>query len=553
MAAERAGVFDLAAQYPSADGWPPQPDTSELRIPKIPQDGRDLRWTYMAWMIPAEAGEGNWATLKSMRDLAQEWDRWLASSRLREERPCRADWRLPHDAHRPDASENPAYSAQDAPRPSSRRGPTDLPQVPSEGVEWLGRERGLGAAAADPRDRSHSRGVPRGRSQSRPRGRSQSRMPAAAAAHSRGRAAAPAAAAPSRAPAAAAANTRSPQGPMQHVHHGPPAAQPPRYFDARLRQGGGGGLAVQHVRLRGSAAAAAAQPPQNWERTLQESGVLARAAPIGASAPFRGWEHGDLRDSQPAPWGLQDGRGRHLYRAGEPAFLGAAAMHVGFAFQELATGYRNLAVQEQDGRPLITLCSRGNRYWTEPNLRHNRRPYLRVDRWFDCTFACDPDQQRRHSGPGQYAARGCTGQCGPIQHGISVYAAFRSLVADVRGRLAQDLIGPMLRGPDARPVPVTYAYVCTTGRHRSVAVAELLAHCLHACGGVADVQVVHEDVACSPHNGHFGSCGCPDPAMCRVLRGMGDAERAHYRQHYNTGLQAARANARMSWETWGAW
>ena len=286
---------------------------------------------------------------------------------------------------------------------------------------------------------------------------------------------------------------------------------------------------------------------------MKESGVLARDAPIGASDPMRGLELEDfpqLCDSHPAPEGLLDGRGRDLYLAGEPAFLAGAAMDVGAAFEQL---WQSLAEQDV-GWPLITLCSRGNRYapmGAEP--RRHQPPYLVVDRLFDCTFANDPAQQQRHSGPGQYAHRGCTGQCGPIQEGISVYAAFRSMVADVRGRLAQDLIGPMLSwGPrNAEPVPVTYAYVCRSGRHRSVAAVELLAHCLLTCG-VANVKVVHEDLDLGYHGGHFGSCGCPDPDRCRNLRGLSEDKRRQHHIYYNQGLQAARANARRAWATWGA-
>ena len=223
-------------------------------------------------------------------------------------------------------------------------------------------------------------------------------------------------------------------------------------------------------------------------------------------------------------------------------------MDVGAAFEQL---WQSLAEQDV-GWPLITLCSRGNRYapmGAEP--RRHQPPYLVVDRLFDCTFANDPAQQQRHSGPGQYAHRGCTGQCGPIQEGISVYGAFRSMVADVRGRLAQDLIGPMLSwGPrNAEPVPVTYAYVCRSGRHRSVAVVELLAHCLHTCG-VANVQVVHEDLPNGHYEDRHGRCGCPENCHW-VQRCSGSEQKARIIQLYNNGLETARHSARLAWATWG--
>ena len=274
--------------------------------------------------------------------------------------------------------------------------------------------------------------------------------------------------------------------------------------------------------------------------------MLARAAPIGASAPMMGWEPANLHDAHPAPEGIH-GRGRDLYCAGEPAFLAGAAKDVVRAFEQLQ---EELGIQDWNRRPLITLCSRGYRYTRQRDARlPHLMPHLAQDRVWNVTFAADPAQRNFRAGPQGQAHPGCTGQCGLIQAGIAAYGQFKELVADVRGRLAQDLFGPLLCRPDATPVPVTYAYVCRSGRHRSVAVVELLAHCLHTCG-VANVQVVHEDLPNGHYEDRHGRCGCPE--NCHWVQRCSDSEqKARIIQLYNNGLETARHSARLAWATWG--
>ena len=73
-------------------------------------------------------------------------------------------------------------------------------------------------------------------------------------------------------------------------------------------------------------------------------------------------------------------------------------------------------------------------------------------------------------------------------------------------------------GAVTQPVPVTYKFQCRGGRHRSVAVCELLAHALHT-SGMSSVEVVHEDLPCHVRGRDQqvrGSCGCPD--RCVFMR-----------------------------------
>jgi hypothetical protein len=199
-----------------------------------------------------------------------------------------------------------------------------------------------------------------------------------------------------------------------------------------------------------------------------------------------------------------------LYKVGDPVLVHDFAMDLEDAFERL----KEAMVEPADGhgRPLITLLSRGS--CTKASERAALPARLNARRVWDATFARDPAQADRDRGsPAATAARaGCTGQNPYIQLEISGHGAFDALLRQIRARLFVDLVGPYLQhGGAARRPEVIYAFECRRGRHRSVAVCELVAHCLQT-SGISSVEIIHGDIPLHrPRRSAqcTGSCGCP--------------------------------------------
>jgi len=189
--------------------------------------------------------------------------------------------------------------------------------------------------------------------------------------------------------------------------------------------------------------------------------------------------------------------------------------------------------------PLITLVSRGSHFH---DTHWGRDP----DRKWAVTFADDPAQIHHRTGPSASAGRFCTGQNGGIQCGVAQYEQFEQLVRDVRGSLARDLLKGYLNchSMSYRPRPIVYVFECRKGRHRSVAVCELLAHCMHTCG-MSNVKVVHEHLHhhrnynSRDHVHTSGSCGCPH--RCR------SNPNSETQWQWKLYLDEARRRARTAW------
>ena len=205
-------------------------------------------------------------------------------------------------------------------------------------------------------------------------------------------------------------------------------------------------------------------------------------------------------------------RSHGLYQVGDPVFLHDMACDLELAFHELRE-YMQLHAHAR-ARPLVRLVSCGAE--VEDGRGHFRLgPRLQpapAGRIWDVTFAGDPAGTRR----ARRASDGCSGECGAIQVHMANSNDMVHLVREVRGLLSEDLVSPFFGlGAVTAPVPVTYKFQCRAGRHRSVAVCELLAHALHT-SGLSSVEVVHEDlplyVRGRDHHGEQvrGSCGCPD-------------------------------------------
>ena len=184
-------------------------------------------------------------------------------------------------------------------------------------------------------------------------------------------------------------------------------------------------------------------------------------------------------------------------------FLHDIACDVEVAFHELRE-YVHLHAHARV-RPLIRLVSCGARM---DDVRGRLGP--QADRVWDVTFAGDPAVGR--CGTAMRASDHCSGECGAIQLHMAQAAQMEGLVREVRGHLSEDLVCPFLGMRAAtQPAPVTYRFTCRGGRHRSVAVCELLAHALHT-SGMSSVEVVHEDLPCYVRGRDHvrGSCSCPD-------------------------------------------
>ena len=187
-------------------------------------------------------------------------------------------------------------------------------------------------------------------------------------------------------------------------------------------------------------------------------------------------------------------------------------------------------------RPLITLVSRGS-FYSPTNQGHD------PDRRWDVTFAADPGQIDHRNGASASADPWCTGQNGGIQCGVAQYEQFEQLVRDVRGSLVRDLLTGYLNGKSIRhrPRPIVYEFECRKGRHRSVAVCELLAHCMHTCG-MSNVKAVHEHLHHHRNyysRDHWGSCGCPH--RCR------SNPNSDIQWTWKLYLDEARRRARTAW------
>ena len=198
-------------------------------------------------------------------------------------------------------------------------------------------------------------------------------------------------------------------------------------------------------------------------------------------------------------------------------FLHDIACNMERAFHELRE-YVHLHAHAR-ARPLIRLVSCGARISNMDDFRGRYRlgPRLRASRDWDVTFAGDP-AVKRASGTAMRASDHCSGESGAIQLHMAQAAQMEGLVREVRGHLSEDLVCPFLGMRAAtQPAPVTYRFTCRGGRHRSVAVCELLAHALHT-SGMSSVEVVHEDLPCYVRGRDHvrGSCGCPD--RCVFMR-----------------------------------
>ena len=327
---------------------------------------------------------------------------------------------------------------------------------------------------------------------------------------------------PPRLPAAAAAAAPKAAAPKPATAVPPGGAGPPASPKAAPKMK----AAPAHV-IAAAAARAPPPPPPTALQLAQADGRVGLAPPRGHPLPYYGWAATQL-SAHPAPGGLDL---NCVSKA--PAFLAATAVDfrtgVGRLAAVLANGQQNGAA--------ITIVTRGSRI--NPGERHWRGlpPRRQANRTFDCTFANDPAQQARDRGP----ESACCGQNGRIQLHVSRYVEFENLLRDVRGKLILDLLWPFIgeAGNDHSQVrQVTYAMQCHKGRHRSVAVAELLAHVLYTAG-IGSVEVIHEDL---PLN--RGPCGCPDPQACL---NRPPPDRA---ADWQTDLQNARQYARNAWRDW---
>ena len=179
-----------------------------------------------------------------------------------------------------------------------------------------------------------------------------------------------------------------------------------------------------------------------------------------------------------------------------PVFLSDVAIDINMAFTVLGDALTECAAANWPAvQPQITLVSKGYEYRemaASERQRYGQRSRLACSHTWDCTFANDPAQVHRRSGASQAAGKYCVGTSGPIQAAIANYESFEELVRAVRAQLTIDLIAPFLNGREHRPRPIVYGFECKRGRHRSVACAELLAHCLHTVG-ISSVRVAHEE------------------------------------------------------------
>jgi hypothetical protein len=231
-----------------------------------------------------------------------------------------------------------------------------------------------------------------------------------------------------------------------------------------------------------------------------------------------------------------------VYRVGDPVMVHDFAMDLEDAFDQLKAAMVEPA--DGHGRPLITLLSRG--FCTSASERGHLPARLHAQRIWDATFATDPaqaDPNRRRGPAAEAASVGCTGQNPYMQLGISGYSAFEVLLRQIRARLFADLVAPYLHhGCDTPRPEVIYAFECRRGRHRSVAVCELVAHVLQT-SGISSVEIIHEDIPLHrPHRGGrcTGSCGCPGNCG-RWQRTEAEA------RHESAALREARQRACNIW------
>ena len=197
---------------------------------------------------------------------------------------------------------------------------------------------------------------------------------------------------------------------------------------------------------------------------------------------------------------------------------------------------------ENRDHALITLVSQGSYYQREhPPCHHDRK--------WDVTFAADPGQIDHRNGPSASAGRWCTGQNGGIQCGVAQYEQFERLVGEVRATLVKDLLMGYLNCNSSRyqPRSIVYAFECRKGRHRSVAVCELLAHCMHTCG-MSNVRVLHQHIHL--HRSYdcgrdhvWGSCGCPNKCKSNPSKDRQD--------EWQVLMTEARRRARTAWREYG--
>jgi hypothetical protein len=230
-----------------------------------------------------------------------------------------------------------------------------------------------------------------------------------------------------------------------------------------------------------------------------------------------------------------------LYRVGDPVFVHGLCSDLERGLHELRE-YFHLHAHAR-ARPLIRLVSCGAEITDDVRAHHRLEPRISAsppDRIWDVTFAADPELQR--TGTALRASSGCSGHCGAIQVHMARAGPMQALVKEIRGILSEDLVCPFFgRGAATQPAPVTYKFQCRSGRHRSVAVCELLAHALHT-SGMSSVEVVHEDLPCYVRGRDQwrvrGSCGCP--ARCAFIR--------HDRRYEMDGyLREARSMVRNYW------
>ena len=227
-------------------------------------------------------------------------------------------------------------------------------------------------------------------------------------------------------------------------------------------------------------------------------------------------------------------------------FLHDLACDMELAFHEVRE-YAHLRADERE-LPLIRLVSCGANIRDDGREHDGLQPRLQpfpARRVWDVTFAGDPAMRR--CGTALRASEECSGECGAIQVHMTTAAKMEGLVREVRGLLSEDLLCPFLgMGAATQPVPVTYKFQCRSGRHRSVAVCELLAHALHT-SGMSSVEVVHEDLPCyvRGRDNVRGSCGCPDRCVfMRHADGRVHHEWVHEMHDY---LREARTMVRRYW------
>jgi hypothetical protein len=270
--------------------------------------------------------------------------------------------------------------------------------------------------------------------------------------------------------------------------------------------------------------------------------------PFGMSAP-------DLHARNvEVPAGAEFSHG--LSRVGDPVFLSDWSADLEMAIHELKEWMTERA--DGQGRPQITRVSRGAEVSDRERDRARLPKRIAETRTWSVWSAADQPTTadgmlRRSESAAMAIGDGCTGQNGFIQADVAFAGQFGGLVRSVRGHLATDLITPFCADPPQhRPRPVVYAFACTRGIHRSVAVCELLAHCMQT-SGISSVEVIHEDLDLNVYDGRghpnsYGSCGCP--GMCRTWRIQDEADKSRQR-HAFASLDEARKRARAMWRASG--